>query len=115
MTNETVAVTGPERLELAEVVRRIARAADRRVLIVPMPLWFHRLLAQVIERIMKVPLISLAQVKILSEDVSTPPLGTAGPAEDLMPKRQFTVEQIRGSLPDARRIRMRHLRCGRVA
>jgi NADH dehydrogenase len=111
LPNETVAVTGPERLEFGEVVRRIARAAGRRVLIVPMPIWFHRLLARVLERVMKVPLISVAQVKILSESVTEPLPGTGELPEDLRPWRRFTVEQIRRGLPDPGGFGMQHLRC----
>lgn len=111
LPNQTVAVTGPERLAFAEVVRRIARAAGRRVVILPMPIRFHRILARVLERVMKVPLISTAQVQILAEGVVAAPAGVADLPEDLKPQRRFAVEQIRRALPDPGGFGWRHLRC----
>src|SRR5947208_327215 len=57
LSRQTVAVMGPERLRFSEVVRRVAKAADRRVYVFPMPVWFHKALAWVFERVMKIPLI----------------------------------------------------------
>jgi len=111
LTNQTVAVTGPERLSLGEAVRRIASAVGRRVVILPIPRRFHYLLARVLERAMKVPLLSIAQVKILSEDVSEPLPGTRELPEDLKPKRRFTPNEIRPRLPDPGGFGLRHLRC----
>ena len=68
-------------------------------MILPMPLWFHGLLARLLERIMKVPLISIAQVKILSEDVAAPMPGVTELPEDLRPQQRFTLQQIRRGLP----------------
>jgi NADH dehydrogenase len=45
LANQTVAVIGPERLRLGDAVKRIATAARRQILVLPMPLWFHQLLA----------------------------------------------------------------------
>jgi len=80
-------------------------------LVLPMPVWFHRILARVLERVMKVPLISTAQVQILSEGVVDAPEGVADLPEDLKPRRRFVVEQIRRSLPDPGGFGWRHVRC----
>jgi uncharacterized protein YbjT (DUF2867 family) len=113
LANQTLAVTGPERLAFAVVVRRIARAAGRSVVILPMPIGFHRILARVLEPVMKVPLISTAQVRILIEGVVDAPAGVADVPEDLKPSRQFAVEQIRRALPDPAGFGWRHLGCCR--
>lgn len=68
----TVAVTGPEEMALTEAVRRVARAVGRRPLMFPMPLWLHCLFARFCELTMRVPLISIAQVRVLSESVVEP-------------------------------------------
>jgi uncharacterized protein YbjT (DUF2867 family) len=99
LDGQTFAVAGPERLDLSEVVRRVGRAVHRRVLIVPMPVWFHRALASVLERCMKVPLISKAQVRILAEGAADPLPADSKLPPDLRPVRSFTEIQIRGGLP----------------
>jgi uncharacterized protein YbjT (DUF2867 family) len=112
LSRRTVAVMGPERLRFSEVVRRVARAAERRVYVFPMPVWFHRALAWVFERVMKIPLISLAQVRMLAEGIAEPLPGCELPAEDLAPRRMFSLGQIREGLPDLRAFGWDDLRCG---
>ena len=99
LSRQTVAVTGPEEITGGEAVRRIARVLGKRPLIIPMPLPFHSGLAWTAERLMKIPLLSLAQLRILSEGiVEALPVCDSLPA-DLLPKRGFTSEQIRRGLP----------------
>ncbi len=102
LKNETVSVLGPERLTFVEVVRRVARALEKNVLIFPMPLWIFGAAAWTMERVMKIPLISVAQVRMLTEGVADPLPGIHALPEDLAPRRRFTVEQIRHGLPDLR-------------
>ncbi|MGH9718842.1 MAG: NAD-dependent epimerase/dehydratase family protein [Bryobacteraceae bacterium] len=112
LAGQTVAVVGPERLDFREVVRRIARANNLRVWIFPMPVWFHLTLAAVLERVMKVPLLAVAQAKILAEGVADPLPGTAELPGDLKPARKFTDDQIRRGLPEPMPFGRADLRCG---
>jgi NADH dehydrogenase len=101
LSRKTVAVTGPEAMPLTEAVRRVARAVGRRPLMLPMPLWFHYAFAWFCEQTMRIPLISIAQVRILSEGVVEPlPAGDELP-HDLKPCHPFSEDQIRAGLPDA--------------
>ena len=111
LTGRTVAVTGPEEMTLGEAVRRVAHTVGRRPLMFPLPLWFHYALAWCVERLMVIPLVSIAQVRILSEGIVQP----WGPCDrlppELAPKTCFTVEQIRRGLPPARAFGLDDLRC----
>jgi NADH dehydrogenase len=99
LSRKTVPVVGPEELTLREAVRRVARVVGRRPLMFPMPVWFHYLLGWLVERLMTVPLVSLAQVRILSEGLAeASPTYEPMPSE-LAPALRFTEEQIRKGLP----------------
>jgi NADH dehydrogenase len=111
----TVAVAGAETLMLTDAVRRVARLLDRRVWIMPAPLWLHYALARAFELVMRIPLVALAQVRILAEGVVE-----AAPAADplpahLEPRRRFTDAQIRAGLPEPERFALSDLRCCRRA
>lgn len=99
LTDSTVAVTGAETLTLSEAVRRVAAEVGRRVVVVPAPVAAHYALAQVTEWTMRVPLVSTAQVRMLSEGVTH----ATGPASrlpaDLLPTLPFDSTQIRAALP----------------
>src|SRR5438128_2491535 len=113
LSRETVAVTGPEALSLAEAARRVAGVLGRKVVIARAPVWVHRLLARVFEGTMKIPLVSLAQVRILAEGVTAAAPPAADLPPDLRPSRWFTAEQIRKGLPEPRRFGLADLRgCG---
>jgi NADH dehydrogenase len=110
LLDQTVAVVGPETLTVREVVHRIAAAAGRRVLVFPMPVAFHRLLARGAELVMKVPLVSLAQVRILQEGLIEPSERCDPLPEHLIPRRQLTIENIRRELPPPARFSCGDLR-----
>jgi NADH dehydrogenase len=99
---QTIALVGPEEIYLSEAVRRVAEVVGERPLIFPLPVVCHQLMARVFERFMKVPLTSVAQVRILSEGVVEPGSPVVPVPYDLVPTRRFTVEQIRNGLPQAR-------------
>ena len=99
LSRQTVAVLGPEEIPLGEAVRRVAGVLGKRPLYIRLPLWWHRLLAEALERIMRIPLVSRAQVRILSEGVADPLPGCGELPEDLRPGRAFTAEQIRQGVP----------------
>src|SRR5688572_29235860 len=99
LKRQTIALLGPEEIYLSEAVRRVAEVVNKQPLMFPLPVWCHRLLARVFELTMKVPLVSMAQVQILSEGVVEPSSPVATVPYDLVPTRRFTPEQIRNGLP----------------
>jgi uncharacterized protein YbjT (DUF2867 family) len=111
LPKKTVALTGPEELYLSDAAGRVAQVLNRKALIFPAPLWFHRLLAQVCEWTMKVPLVAKAQVRILSEGVVEPALPCDSLPSDLAPTRCFTLDQIRSGLPEPGPFAFHDLRC----
>ncbi len=114
LSRQTAAITGPETLPLGEAVRRVGRVIGQAPIYFRMPVTFHRWMAFCLEKAMKVPLVSLAQVQILSEGIVDPlPPCDELPA-DLMPRTRFTDEQIRRGLPEAGAFGFRDLRwCSR--
>jgi NADH dehydrogenase len=99
LSRRTVAVRGGEALLLSEAVRRVASVVGRPVRVFPAPVWAHRVLAQVAEWTMRVPLVAKAQVRMLAEGVTeaTQPAGEL--PDDLAPKGRFDEEHIRAALP----------------
>jgi len=99
MSRQTIFVLGPETLLLSEAVRRVARAVNRPVFVFPAPVRFHRALARIFERTMSIPLVSSAQVRMLAEGFLQPAPFADPPPPDLVPRRMFTLEEIRRGLP----------------
>lgn len=99
LKRQTIAVVGPEEMYLREAVCRVAEVVGKHPVMFPLPIWCHRLLAHVFELTMKVPLVSVAQVRILSEGVAEPSSPVTPLPYDLVPTRRFTSEQIRAGLP----------------
>jgi hypothetical protein len=112
MPRETVAVVGAEQLLLSKAVRRVASVVGRRVVVVPWPAWAQYVLAQVAEWTMKVPLVAKAQVRMLAEGVTDAAPPAASVPDDVRPRRMFTAEQIRSSLPEPGGFGWRDLRIG---
>ncbi|MEO7300726.1 MAG: NAD(P)H-binding protein [Verrucomicrobiota bacterium] len=118
LSRKTVAVVGPDELTLREAVRRVAHVVNRRPLMFPMPIWFHYILGWFVERMMTVPMVSVAQVQMLAEGLAEPNPPCDSLPSALAPKIHFTEEQIRNGLPapgpftprDLRFCRRRHLR-----
>jgi nucleoside-diphosphate-sugar epimerase len=111
LKRQTIALLGPEEIYLNEAVRRVAEVVGKRPLLFPMPVGFHYLLARLFELTMKIPLTSLAQIRILAEGVVTPGSPVVPVPYDLVPTRRFTVEQIRNGLPEPGAFGFRDLRC----
>ena len=99
MRRQTIALLGPEEVYLSEAVCRVAEVVGKRPFMFPLPVFCHQLMAHVFERTMKVPLTSLAQVRILSEGVVEAGSPVTPIPYDLVPTRRFTSEQIRNGLP----------------
>ncbi len=110
LPRQTVAVVGPEELTLRTAVRRVARVVGKRPLMFPLPLWFHYLFAWVVEKNMVVPIVSTAQVRMLSEGLleALPPCAALPPV--MQPRIPFSDEQIRRGLPPAKRFALSDLR-----
>ena len=100
LSRQTVSVVGPEELLLSDAVRRVAREINKHPLIFPMPVVFHEVLAYMLEHVMKIPLISQAQVRMLSEGIveAMPPCNPL--PQDLEPTTAFTRSAIREGLPE---------------
>jgi uncharacterized protein YbjT (DUF2867 family) len=111
LPGKTVSVLGPETLFFSDAVRRVAQVIGKSVLIFPAPVAFHYVLSRILERIMRIPLVATAQVRILSEGITeaAPYAGSLPP--DLQPTLRFTSNQIREGLPEAGRFGLRDLRC----
>lgn len=98
----TVAVMGVDEVTLGEAIRRIARVAGRRPAFLPVPTWIVRMLAQVTEWTMVVPLVAKAQARMLAEGVSEPAPPAPEVPLEIRPSRPFSDERIRAALPDGR-------------
>jgi NADH dehydrogenase len=110
LTNQTIFVIGPERLTMRDVVKRIAAACGRPVLVFPMPVVLHRVLAAAGEAVMEVPLVARAQVRMLAEGLCEPALPCDSLPADLLPKARFTIDAIRAGLPPPGRFTLAHLK-----
>ena len=110
LSYQTVAVTGPEELRLSEVVRRVGKVIGKRALIFPLPTAAHYFLAWWFERLMVIPLVSVAQVRILTEQVIAPVQECHPLPSDLMPRLTFNEDQIRKGLPAPQRFGLSDLR-----
>jgi len=105
LANRTVAVLGPEEMAFADVVRRVGAAVGRTPLVVPAPVILHRAMARAFEAVSRVPLMSVAQARILDEGL-VEPWGEVMPLpDDLVPRRRMTPERIAAALPPRRSAR----------
>jgi NADH dehydrogenase len=100
LSQQTVAVTGPETLPLSEAVKRIGQVLGKRVLVIRLPTWLHYALAWSWERFMVIPIISVAQVRMLSEGIAEPMPPCDSPPNGLRPSTPFALEQIRKHMPE---------------
>ncbi len=106
----TVAVLGPTSLTLREAVRMVARETGRSPWAFPLPVWFHYLWAYACETLMITPLVSRAQVRMLTEGLAEPAPPCPLVPESLAPRIPFCAEQIRKRLPPPRRFGWSDLR-----
>lgn len=111
LSNQTVAVLGPDKITFNEVLRRVAKIVGKKPIMFPMPIWFHYRFAKLTEAIMKVPLISTAQVRILAEGFDEPYPPCDELPDDLQPNTLLTAEQIRKGLPPPGPFRIEDLSC----
>jgi uncharacterized protein YbjT (DUF2867 family) len=100
LSNQTIAIVGPEMMPLEEAVRRVAVVVGKVPLMFPMPVFFHYALSKVLEATMVIPLVSIAQVRILTEGFEAPYGQCDSLPEDLRPRIGFSQDQIRKGLPE---------------
>ena len=110
LSRQTVAVTGPQEMRLSDAVKQVARVMGKRVYVFHLPAFVHRILAWCFELTMTIPLIALAQVRMLTEGIAEalPPCEQL--PEDLLPKMLFTDQQIREGLPEPKPFGLKDLR-----
>jgi len=113
LPHKTVALTGPTELGFDQAARLVADVVGKHPPFVRAPIGFHYTLAWLAERLMTVPLISLAQVRILAEEVVRPTLAPDSLPADLVPSTPFDQHSIRAGLPDLGPFQLADLRCGR--
>lgn len=99
-SKETIRILGPERITLETAVRRVAKVVGKTPIIFPMPVFFHYCFAFVLEALMKIPLVSVAQVRILSEGFDEIGADLQLLPKDIQPSIMFTEDQIRKGLPE---------------
>ncbi len=108
---KTVWAVGPEEMPLREGIARVARAIGRRPVIFPCPVFLHRILAYCFEKLMVMPLVARAQVRMLAEGMVEPSQPCEDLPADLRPSTRFTQEQITKGLPEPGGFGLRELRC----
>ncbi|HEY4036659.1 MAG TPA: NAD-dependent epimerase/dehydratase family protein [Ktedonobacteraceae bacterium] len=106
LVNQTVAVIGPQEVTMREMVKRVAHVVEKPVLLLPFPVILLSLISWWFERLMTRPLVSLAQVRILSEGVIEPLPACDPLPPDLIPQHAFTEQQIRQGVSQARPVGM---------
>lgn len=98
MVGETISVLGPEEMSLGEAVKRVAKVKQKPAIVLPLPSLVHLSMAAVMEKVMPEPLVTVAQVQMLQEDMAHPLKNTQLPPEDLQPKTYLTEDVIRAAL-----------------
>jgi uncharacterized protein YbjT (DUF2867 family) len=100
LPRQTIGLVGPSEMSFDDAARLVASVIGKRRLFLHAPLVFHHLLARGTERVMTVPLISRAQVRILEEEVIEALRAPDPLPDDLVPATPFDQTSIRAGLPD---------------
>jgi uncharacterized protein YbjT (DUF2867 family) len=96
----TAGLVGPAEITFDDAAHMVATVIGKRRLFIAVPIWCHYGLAHLAEASMTVPLISLAQVRILQEEVTEASNAPDQVPDDLTPKTAFGKETIRAGLPE---------------
>jgi hypothetical protein len=105
-----VGIVGPSEIGFDDAARLVAEVIGKGRIFLRAPPGFHRALARLAERVMSVPLISVAQVQILEEDMIEPIRAPDPLPADLIPSTLFDESSIRAGLPDPGRFGLGDLR-----
>lgn len=111
LSRQTLAVIGPQKMLLSDAVRLMSRITGKGVIIIPMPVFVHYILAWLFEHTMAVPLISTAQVFMLSEGMTEPAPRCGSVPGELAPRTAFEDEWVRERLPEPKPFGLYDLRC----
>lgn len=100
LARQTVALVGPTEIGFDDAARLVADVIGTSRPFIRAPLAFHALMARLAERVMTVPLVSRAQVRMLEEEV----VEAAGAPDlvpgDLLPATPFDAGSVRAGLPE---------------
>ena len=99
LDNQTVALLGPDEMPLGEAVRRVAAVTGRTPRTFRAPVALHRLHAVVLEKLMRIPPASRAQVQMLAEGIIEPWGDVAELPDELAPITPFSNASIAAGLP----------------
>ena len=99
LDGQTVALLGPDEMPLGEAVRRVGAVTGRRVAMFRAPVAFHRLHARALEKLMRIPPASRAQVQMLAEGIVEPWGAVTELPPELAPTTPFGAESIAAGLP----------------
>ncbi len=110
LSRKTVALMGPEVLRLSDVARRVGLLIGKRPVIVPAPPFVNYAVAHIAEWSMKVPLASIAQVRMLDEGLTEPWGSVDALPLDLIPRTPLSDDVLRAGLPPAGRFTRADLR-----
>lgn len=111
LSEQTVAVLGPDKLSMNECIRRVAKIIGKSPVIMPLPVIAHYGLARLMEKTMKLPLLTEAEARILFEGFAETYFACEELPEDLSPETLFTAEQIRKGLPEPGPYKIEDLSC----
>ena len=100
LSRATVSVVGPQQVTCKAAISQVANVLHKPIPIFPAPVFFHYCLASVFEKTMRIPLVSKAQVRMLSEGITETYPVCEELSEDLKPKILFTDQQIKKGLPE---------------
>jgi NADH dehydrogenase len=99
LPRKTIPVTGPSELAFDDAVRLVGKVIGKRPILVRLPIALTYGVAWFAERLMTVPLIAAAQVRILEEEVVDPALAPDPLPDDLLPSTAFNAETVRAGVP----------------
>jgi NADH dehydrogenase len=101
LARRTIPLTGPTQVSLDQLTAVIAEATGRRPrVLLPVPVSpLYYLPAWLAERVMTVPVLSMAQVRILIEGAVEPVLAPDDLPADLTPVTPYDAASVRAGLP----------------
>jgi NADH dehydrogenase len=110
LVGKTVGLGGPTEIGFDDAARLVASVIGKKCLFLAVPIPFHYAMARAAEASMSVPLISLAQVRNLEEEVVEPLNAPDALPAALVPTTAFDELAIRSGLPAPGPFRLADLR-----
>jgi NADH dehydrogenase len=98
MSKQTIGVVGPEEITLSVAARRVAAVLKKVLLIVHFPEPLMYMLAWTLEKVSANALVTVSQVRMLADGLSTAENAPDSLPPDLQPKTYFREEEIREAL-----------------